>query len=116
VAVKFVKHFEEVILWMYKGIILHRAIDTLPMRIHFRQSTKKLHAKYHIIIGRDCRRALRPFSGNWTKYSDERENWSLWDIYQSLYDNNEILSEQTKTVLPLDERNWLVSYQTIRRD
>jgi hypothetical protein len=74
VAVKFVKHFEEVILWMYKGIILHRAIDTLPMRIHFRQSTKKLHAKYHHYSGVIVDAALRPFSGNWNKYSDEREN------------------------------------------
>jgi hypothetical protein len=44
------KHFEELSFGCTKGIILHRAIDTLPMRIHF-DKVLKLHEKYHHYSG-----------------------------------------------------------------
>ena len=46
------KHFESYPLEIQKGIILHRSIDTFTdAHPIFRQSTKKLHEKYHHYAG-----------------------------------------------------------------
>ena len=110
------KHFENYPLEIQKGIILHRAIDTFtdahPL---FRQSTKKLHAKYHHYAGVIVDVLYDHFlAKNWTKYSDEKLEDFVERFYQSLHYNYEMLSERTKALMPIMmKENWLVKYQTV---
>ncbi|MFV8345825.1 ACP phosphodiesterase [Flavobacterium sp. ZB4P13] len=110
------KHFESYPLEIQKGIILHRAIDTFTdAHPIFRQSTKKLHEKYHHYAGVIVDVFYDHFlAKNWTKYSDENLDHFVERFYQSLQDNHIILSERTKEIMPyMIEQNWLVSYQTV---
>jgi acyl carrier protein phosphodiesterase len=110
------KHFESYPLEIQKGIILHRAIDTFTdAHPIFRQSTKKLHEKYHHYAGVIVDVFYDHFlAKNWNTYSDEKLEEFVARFYQSLQDNHSILSERTKGMMPyLIEQNWLVSYQTI---
>ncbi|MFV5701304.1 ACP phosphodiesterase [Flavobacterium sp. XS2P12] len=110
------KHFESYPLEIQKGIILHRAIDTFTdAHPIFRQSTKKLHEKYHHYAGVIVDVFYDHFlAKNWNKYSDEKLNLFVARFYQSLQDNHIILSERTKGMMPyMIEHNWLVSYQTV---
>jgi acyl carrier protein phosphodiesterase len=110
------KHFESYPLEIQKGIILHRSIDTFTdAHPIFRQSTKKLHEKYHHYAGVIVDVFYDHFlAKNWNKYSDEKLEEFVARFYQSLHDNQSILSERTKGMMPyMIEHNWLVSYQTI---
>lgn len=110
------KHFESYPLEIQKGIILHRAIDTFTdAHPIFRQSTKKLHENYHHYAGVIVDVFYDHFlAKNWTKYSDEKLEIFVHRFYQSLYDNNAILSERTRGMMPyMIKYNWLVSYQTV---
>ncbi|RDI55011.1 acyl carrier protein phosphodiesterase [Flavobacterium glaciei] len=110
------KHFECYPLEIQKGIILHRAIDTFTdAHPIFRQSTKKLHEKYHHYAGVIVDVFYDHFlAKNWNRYSDEKLEEFVNRFYQSLHDNHSILSERTKQIMPyMIEQNWLVSYQTI---
>ena len=110
------KHFESYHLEIQKGIILHRAIDTFTdAHPVFRQSTKKLHAKYHHYAGVIVDVFYDHFlAKNWVNYSNENLHDFVNRFYQSLHDNHVNLSERTKQIMPyMIEHNWLVSYQTI---
>jgi acyl carrier protein phosphodiesterase len=110
------KHFESYPLEIQKGIILHRAIDTFTdAHPIFRQSTKKLHEKYHHYAGVIVDVFYDHFlAKNWNTYSDENLDHFVARFYQSLQDNHIILSERTKEIMPyMIEQNWLVSYQTV---
>ncbi|MFV8379204.1 ACP phosphodiesterase [Flavobacterium sp. LB3R33] len=110
------KHFESYPLEIQKGIILHRSIDTFTdAHPIFRQSTKKLHEKYHHYAGVIVDVFYDHYlAKNWNMYSDEKLEEFVDRFYQSLHDNYNILSERTKGMMPyMIEHNWLVSYQTI---
>ena len=110
------KHFESYPLAIQKGIILHRAIDTFTdAHPIFRQSTKKLHEKYHHYAGVIVDVFYDHFlAKNWKNYSDEKLEEFVERFYQSLQDNTAILSERTKEIMPyMIQQNWLVSYQTV---
>ena len=110
------KQYENYPLEIQKGIILHRAIDTFTdAHPIFRQSTKKLHEKYHHYAGVIVDVFYDHFlAKNWNTYSDEKLEEFVERFYQSLHDNHSILSERTKGMMPyMIEHNWLVSYQTI---
>jgi acyl carrier protein phosphodiesterase len=110
------KHFESYPLEIQKGIILHRAIDTFTdAHPIFRQSTKKLHEKYHHYAGVIVDVFYDHFlAKNWNTYSDEKLEDFVARFYQSLQDNTAILSERTKEIMPyMIQYNWLVSYRTV---
>jgi acyl carrier protein phosphodiesterase len=110
------KHFENYPLEIQKGIMLHREIDTYTdAHPIFRQSTKKLHERYHHYAGVIIDVFYDHFlSKNWSKYSDEKLEDFVERFYQSLHDNYEILSERTKGLMPIMmKENWLVTYQTV---
>jgi acyl carrier protein phosphodiesterase len=110
------KHFENYPLEIQKGIILHREIDTYTdAHPVFRQSTKKLHERYHHYAGVIIDVFYDHFlSKNWSKYSDEKLENFVERFYQSLHDNYEILSERTKGLMPIMmKENWLATYQTV---
>lgn len=110
------KHFESYPAEIQKGIILHRAIDTFTdAHPIFRQSTKKLHDKYHHYSGVIVDVFYDHFlAKNWSTYSDEMLEDFVKRFYQSLHDNHSNLSERTKQIMPfMIEHNWLVSYQTV---
>ncbi|MFV8323754.1 ACP phosphodiesterase [Flavobacterium sp. LB3P21] len=110
------KHFESYPIEIQKGIILHRAIDTFTdAHPIFRQSTKKLHEKYHHYAGVIVDVFYDHFlAKNWNTYSDEKLEEFVARFYQSLHNNHSILSERTKGMMPyMIEHNWLVSYQTV---
>ena len=110
------KHFESYPIDVQKGIVLHRAIDTFTdAHPIFRQSTKKLHEKYHHYAGVIVDVFYDHFlAKNWTTYSNEKLDLFVERFYQSLHNNPAILSERTKGMMPyMIEHNWLVSYQTV---
>jgi acyl carrier protein phosphodiesterase len=110
------KDFESYPLEIQKGILLHRKIDTYTdAHPIFRQSTKKLHEKYHHYAGVIVDVFYDHFlAKNWKNYSDEKLEEFVERFYQSLYDNNTMLSERTKEIMPyMIKHNWLVSYQTV---
>ncbi|HEY4629545.1 MAG TPA: ACP phosphodiesterase [Flavobacterium sp.] len=110
------KHFESYPIDVQKGIVLHRAIDTFTdAHPIFRQSTKKLHEKYHHYAGVIVDVFYDHFlAKNWTNYSNEKLDLFVERFYQSLHNNPAILSERTKGMMPyMIEHNWLVSYQTV---
>ena len=110
------KHFENYPLEIQKGIILHRAIDTYTdAHPIFRQSTKKLHARYHHYAGVIIDIFYDHFlAKNWFKYSDEKLENFVEKFYQSLHDNYAVLSEKTQEIMPyMIQQNWLVSYKTV---
>ena len=110
------KHFESYPLEIQKGIILHRAIDTFTdAHPVFRQSTKRLHQHYHHYAGVIVDIFYDHFlAKNWSCYSDEKLEDFVERFYQSLRENNNVLSERTIKIMPiLFKENWLVSYRTI---
>tara|TARA_R110000868_G_scaffold335852_1_gene596743 strand:- start:99 stop:683 length:585 start_codon:yes stop_codon:yes gene_type:complete len=110
------KHFETFPLDVQKGIVLHRAIDTFT-DVHpvFRQSTKKLHKRYHHYAGVIVDVFYDHFlAKNWTTYSDENLEEYIQRFYQSLNDNKPVLTERTIGLMPyMMKQNWLLSYQTV---
>ena len=110
------KQYESYPLDVQKGIILHRAIDTFTdAHPIFRQSTKKLHQKYHHYAGVIVDVLYDHFlAKNWNDYSDEKLEVFVARFYQSLRDNHTILSERAKEIMPyMIKHNWLLSYQTV---
>ena len=110
------KQFDHFPVDVQKGIILHRFIDTYTdSHDVFRQSTKRLHEKYHHYAGVIVDILYDHFlAKNWTKYSDEKLEHFINRFYSSLYDNYSILTEKTQGLMPyMIEKNWLLSYQTV---
>jgi len=110
------KHFEKYPLDVQKGIILHRAIDTYTdAHPIFRQSTKKLHKRYHHYAGVIVDVFYDHFlAKNWSIYSNENLEEYIQFFYKSLEDNRPVLSERTIGIMPyMIKQNWLLSYQTI---
>ena len=110
------KQFLNYPLEVQKGIVLHRAIDTFTdAHPVFRQSTKKLHSRYHHYAGVIVDIFYDHFlAKNWVNYSDEDLGGYVAAFYQSLSNNTSILSEKTVMLMPyMIKQNWLVSYQTI---
>ncbi|HEX8016601.1 MAG TPA: ACP phosphodiesterase [Flavobacterium sp.] len=110
------KQFEHFPDDVQKGIILHRFIDTYTdSHDVFRQSTKRLHEKYHHYAGVIVDIVYDHFlAKNWSQYSDEKLEDFINRFYTSLYDNYSILTEKTQGLMPyMIERNWLLSYRTV---
>lgn len=110
------KQFEHFPEDVQKGIILHRFIDTYTdSHDVFRQSTKRLHEKYHHYAGVVVDIIYDHFlAKNWTKYSDEKLEDFINRFYNSLHTNYDILTEKTQGLMPyMIERNWLLSYRTV---
>lgn len=110
------KQYENFPIDIQKGIVLHRAIDTFtdahPL---FRQSTKKLHSRYHHYAGVIVDMYYDHFlAKNWKSYSTETLEKYTARFYQSLLNNPAILTTKTQNLLPsMMEYNWLVNYQFI---
>ena len=99
-----------------KGILLHRAIDTFTdAHPIFRQSTKRLHSRYHHYAGVIVDMYYDHFlAKNWPDYHPENLDLYANTFYQSLFDNHSLLTTKTQNVLPyMMEYNWLVSYESI---
>lgn len=110
------KHFEHLPADIQKGIVLHRAIDTFTdAHPVFRQSTKRLHERYHHYAGVIVDVIYDHFlAKNWARYSDENLETFVARFYDSLTDNYESLTEKTKGLLPyMTKYNWLVSYREV---
>ncbi len=99
-----------------KGILLHRQIDTFTdSHLVYRKSKHRLHEKYGHYSGVIMDILYDHFlAKNWKNYSNEKLEDFASNFYKSLFDNEEILTEKTKNMLPyMYDRNWLVSYATI---
>lgn len=110
------KNFDAFPMEIQKGIILHREIDTFTdAHPIFRQSTKRLHAKYHHYSGIIVDIFYDHFlAKNWSNYSDESLANFTERFYQSLRDQYHFLNEKTQKMIPhLIQQNWLMSYQTV---
>jgi len=110
------KQFEHFPQDVQKGIVLHRSIDTYTdSHDVFRQSTKRLHERYHHYAGVIVDIIYDHFlAKNWTKYSDEKLEDFINRFYSSLHENYDILTEKTQGMMPyMIENNWLLSYQTV---
>ena len=110
------KHFEEFPMDIQKGITLHRAIDTFTdAHPVFRLSTKKLHARYHHYAGVIVDVFYDHFlAKNWSFYSNENLEEFIQNFYESLRQNQTVLTEKTIGFMPyMFKQNWLSSYQTI---
>lgn len=110
------KQFENFPEEIQKGIILHRSIDTYTdSHDVFRQSTKRLHEKYHHYAGVIVDIVYDHFlAKNWEKYSDEKLDHFINRFYRALHENYAILSEKTQDLMPyMIQQNWLLSYQTV---
>lgn len=110
------KHYDHLPLPIQKGIILHRAIDSYTdAHPVFRQSTKRLHERYHHYSGVIVDMFYDHFlAKNWSRYSDEKLDTFILNFYKSLLDNQDFLTQKTLDMLPyLIKYNWLWSYQFI---
>lgn len=110
------KQFEHFPEDVQKGILLHRFIDTYTdSHDVFRQSTKRLHEKYHHYAGVIVDIVYDHFlAKNWEKYSDEKLDRFVNQFYRSLHENYPILTEKTQDMMPyMIKQNWLLSYQTV---
>lgn len=110
------KHFDEFPTDVQKGIFLHRAIDTFTdTHPVFRNSTKKLHERYHHYAGVIVDVFYDHFlAKNWSKYSDENLEDFIDNFYFFLNENKAILTDRTINLMPyMIGQNWLLSYKTI---
>ena len=110
------KQYENFPIEIQKGILLHRAIDTFTdAHPVFRQSTKKLHSRYHHYAGVIVDMYYDHFlAKNWSNYHPENLIHYTNTFYQSLLENHSYLTTKTQKIVPyMMEYNWLVSYQTI---
>lgn len=111
------KRYEHLPSDIQKGIILHRAIDTFTdAHPVFRQSTKRLHEKYHHYSGVIVDVFYDHFlAKNWNDHSDENLDEFVERFYQSLRDNYDLLNEKTQKMMPyMFRQNWLVNYQHLK--
>ena len=110
------KNYEHLPADIQKGIILHRAIDTFTdAHPVFRQSTKRLHERYHHYAGVIVDVVYDHFlAKNWAKYSNEDLGEFVERFYQSLRDNTPFLTQKTIDIMPyMIKYNWLYSYQYV---
>ncbi|WP_089350320.1 ACP phosphodiesterase [Flavobacterium sp. ov086] len=110
------KQFEHFPEDVQKGIILHRFIDTYTdSHDVFRQSTKRLHDKYHHYAGVIVDILYDHFlAKNWEKYSDEKLDRFVNRFYRALHENYPILTERTQDLMPtMIRENWLWSYHSV---
>jgi acyl carrier protein phosphodiesterase len=110
------KYFDSFPTDIQKGILLHRFIDTYTdAHPVFRQSTKRLHARFHHYSGIIVDIFYDHFlAKNWTNYSDETLVDFTNRFYLSLIENYNFLNEKTQKMMPyLVNQNWLLSYQSI---
>lgn len=110
------KQFENYHEAIQKGILLHRAIDTFTdAHPIFRESTKRLHKRYHHYAGVIVDIFYDHFlAKNWKNYADKNLEEYVADFYQSLHTHYDLLSKRTQDILPyMEKQNWLLSYQTI---
>jgi acyl carrier protein phosphodiesterase len=108
------KHYEYLPTEVQKGIVLHRAIDTYTdAHPIFRQSTKRLHNRYHHYAGVIVDVFYDHFlAKNWSSYSNEKLADFVERFYDSLETHRDILTEKTVHLKPyMIEHNWLVNYQ-----
>jgi len=108
------KHYDHLPADIQKGIILHRAIDTFTdLHPVFRQSTKRLHERYHHYAGVIVDIFYDHFlAKNWSKYSNEDLGDFAENFYQILRDNTVFLNEKILGMMPyLIKQNWLFNYQ-----
>ena len=108
------KHYDHLPADIQKGIILHRAIDTFTdLHPVFRQSTKRLHERYHHYAGVIVDIFYDHFlAKNWSKYSNEDLGDFAENFYQILRDNTPFLNEKIIGMMPyLIGQNWLFNYQ-----
>ena len=99
-----------------KGILLHRQIDTFTdSHLIYRKSKHRLHEKYGHYSGVIMDILYDHFlAKNWSIYSNEKLVDYAANFYQSLFDNENILTEKTKNMIPyMYDRNWLVCYESI---
>lgn len=93
-----------------KGIMLHRAIDSFTdAHPVFRQTTKRLHARYHHYAGVIADVYYDHFlAKNWKDYHREPLETFAANFYELLNANFSLLAEQTKQIVPYMIRdNWL---------
>lgn len=110
------KHFAHMAPDIQKGIHLHRAIDTFTdAHPVFRQSTKRLHEKYHHYAGVIVDVVYDHFlAKNWAKYSNEGLGDFVNDFYAALEKNYDSLTEKTQDMMPyMIRHNWLWNYQFV---
>jgi acyl carrier protein phosphodiesterase len=108
------KHYEHLPTEIQKGIVLHRAIDTYTdAHPVFRQSTHRLHERYHHYAGVIVDIFYDHFlAKNWADYSDEKLEDFVARFYHSLEVHYDHLTDKTKALMPyMMEHNWLVNYQ-----
>lgn len=99
-----------------RGVLLHREIDSFTdAHPVFRQSTKRLHPRYHHYAGVIVDVFYDHFlAKNWPMYSEEPLAEFVSRFYESLHANYQHLTQKTKQILPImEQRNWLLSYQTV---
>lgn len=110
------KQFENYPQQIQEGILLHRAIDTFTdAHPIFRESTKKLHPRYHHYAGVIVDVLYDHFlAKNWNTYSAEDLEDYIERFYQSLKENYAVLSPRTTSFMAVMFReNWLLRYKTI---
>lgn len=98
------------------GILLHRHIDTFTdAHPIVRQSTKRLHAKYHHYSGVIIDIFYDHFlAKNWSNYSTIPLDVYAQSFYNLLELNYTNLPERTQYLLPyMIKGNWLVSYASL---
>lgn len=94
-----------------KGIMLHRAIDSFTdAHPVFRQTTKRLHARYHHYAGVIADVYYDHFlAKNWKDFHPDPLEIFAANFYELLNDNFSLLAEQTRQMVPYMIRdNWLV--------
>jgi len=110
------KEYESLHPEIQKGVLLHRFIDTYTdSHPVFRQSTKRLHERYHHYAGVIVDVVYDHFlARNWSRYSDEKLDSFINRFYASLEKNQELLNEKTRNMMPYMIRsNWLWNYQFV---
>lgn len=99
-----------------KGIILHRAIDTFTdAHPIVRQSTKRLHPKYHHYSGIIVDILYDHFlAKNWSMYCEIPLAKYATNFYALLKKNQEKLTPPIQKMMPyMIADNWLLSYAEI---
>ena len=108
------KHYAHLPPDVQKGVTLHRAIDTFTdAHPIFRQSTKRLHERYHHYAGVIVDVFYDHYlARNWSHYSNEPLDTFVSRFYQSLETHYDILTDKTQGMMPYMIRyNWLWNYQ-----
>ena len=99
-----------------KGILLHRHIDSFTdSHPIYRKSKHRLHEKYGHYSGVIMDILYDHFlAKNWSRYSEESLEVYVNNFYKLLLDNNAILTEKIKGIIPyMIEKNWFVSYASL---